>query len=59
MTFIKDYVKLCKNTGCFYKDHWKGIIVMNAAIMGAELAWFSRDRIKHLIKEKFKEKEAE
>lgn len=38
--FWKDYVELCKETGRFYKKHWKGCIVLNAAIIGAELAWY-------------------
>lgn len=38
--FWKDYGELCKETGRFYKKHWKGCIVLNAAIIGAELAWY-------------------
>lgn len=38
--FWKDYGELCKETGRFYKKHWKGVIVLNAVIIGAELAWF-------------------
>ena len=37
--FWKDYGKLCKETGRFYKNHWKGLIVLNAAIIGAEVAY--------------------
>ena len=44
--FFKDYGELCKETGRFYKKHWKGVIVLNAVIIGAELAWF-----KHKSKE--------
>ena len=38
--FWKDYGELCKETGRFYKKHWKGCIVLNAAILGAELAYY-------------------
>lgn len=38
--FWKDYVGLCKETGRFYKKHWKGVIVLNAVIFGAECAYF-------------------
>ena len=44
--FWKDYGELCKETGRFYKKHWKGCIVLNAVIIGAELAWY-----KHKIKQ--------
>ena len=39
--FWKDYVELLKDTGKFYKKHWKGCLVLNAAIIGAEVAWFA------------------
>lgn len=38
--FWKDYWKLCKDYGCFCKEHWKGVVVLNTAIIGAELVWF-------------------
>ena len=38
--FWKDYWELCKESGRFYKNHWKGCIVLNAAIIGAELTWY-------------------
>ena len=38
--FWKDYVALCKETGRFYKKHWKGVLVVNAVIIGAEYAYF-------------------
>lgn len=37
--FWKDYGELCKKTGGFYKKHWKGVIVLNAAIIAAELVY--------------------
>lgn len=59
-TFMKDYAQLCKDTGKFYKKHWKGAILLNAAIVGAEMAWFNRRRIKNSIESKFnKNKEEE
>lgn len=39
--FWKDYVALCKESGKFYKKHWKGLIVLNVAVIGAEVAWFA------------------
>ena len=38
--FVKDYVDLCKESGKFYKKHWKGAVLLNAVIIGAELAWY-------------------
>lgn len=38
--FWKDYRELCKESGRFYKKHWKGCLVLNAAIIGAEFGWF-------------------
>ena len=38
--FWKDYWELCKESGRFCKKHWKGYIILNAAIIGAELAWY-------------------
>lgn len=38
--FWKDYVELCKESGRFYKKHWKGVVVLNAVIIGAEMAYF-------------------
>lgn len=38
--FWKDYGELCKETGRFYKKHWKGVVVLNAVIVGAELTYF-------------------
>ena len=38
--FWKDYGELSKETGRFYKKHWKGCIVLNAVTLGAELAYY-------------------
>ena len=54
--FCKDYIELCKESGKFYKEHWKGVIVMNVVVIGAEYAWFFRDQIKETIKDKLEEK---
>lgn len=51
--FMKDYAELCKVTGRFYKKHWFGLVVMNAAVVGAELAYFNRDKIKDKLESKF------
>lgn len=49
--FFEDYTGLCKETGKFYKNHWKGCVVMNAAILGVEAGWIFRKQIKNKIKE--------
>ena len=36
--FVKDYIALCKESGKFMKKHWKGVLVLNAAIIGIEVA---------------------
>ena len=46
--FWKDYGELCKETGRFYKKHWKGVIVLNAVILGAEIAWFRQGKAQEL-----------
>lgn len=38
--FVRDYVDLCKESGKFYKKHWKGLVVLNALIIGEEYAWY-------------------
>ena len=58
--FWKDYGKLCKESGDFYKKHWKGVIVLSAAIIAGEMAYIKRNQIKSKLKEKIrKEKENE
>lgn len=49
-TFWKDYGDLCKQSGKWYKKHWKGYIVLVAVICGAEFGWIFRDNIKDKIK---------
>lgn len=39
--FWKDYGELCVEAGRFYKRHWKGCLVLNAVVFGAELAYFA------------------
>lgn len=39
--FWKDYWELCKETGHFYKKHWKGVVVLNVVVAGAELVYFA------------------
>ena len=38
--FVKDYVDLWKDSARFYKKHWKGVILLNAVVIGAEYAWY-------------------
>ena len=39
--FWKDYIELYKESGRFCKKHWKGLIVLNAVLIGAEFAYFA------------------
>ena len=57
--FMKDYAQLCKDTGRFYKKHWKGVIVMNVVVFAAEVAWIYKDQIKDAIEDKFNKKKDE
>lgn len=50
--FFKDYWDLCKDTGDFYKKHWKGTLVLNAVLIGGELIYFYKDEIVDAVKEK-------
>lgn len=56
--FWKDYGKLCKESGEFCKKHWKGVIVLNAAIIAGEMVYFKRNQIKSKLKEKFHKEES-
>ena len=55
-TFIKDYLNLCKKSGEFYKNHWKGVIVLNAIITTGGFLYILRDDIKYYLEEKFVKK---
>lgn len=37
--FWKDYAKLCMMSAQFCKMHWKGVIMLNAGIIIAEIAY--------------------
>ena len=50
--FFKDYWDLCKQSGDFYKKHWKGTLVLDAVIIGGELIYFYKDEIVETVKEK-------
>lgn len=39
--FWKDYGELWKESWKFTKKHWKGLLILNAAVCGAEVAWFT------------------
>ncbi len=56
--FWKDYAKVMKESGEWCKKHWKGYIVLTAAIFGAEMAWFYRDDIKDKISDKLESKKS-
>ena len=58
--FWKDYGELCKETGRFYKKHWKGCVLLNVAIVGAEFAWFKykSKQFDNLINKSIEEEEA-
>lgn len=55
-TFVKDYVKLCKESVGFYKKHWFGVVVLNVVVTAGTLAWYGRGEIKNQIEEKFHKK---
>ena len=57
--FFEDYKGLCKETSRFYKNHWKGLILFEVAIVGAEFLWFFRKPIKESLEERFPKKEEE
>lgn len=58
--FWKDYGELCKETGRFYKKHWKGCVLLNLAIIGVEFAYYQyRYNIVDLNLGKKSEKEEE
>lgn len=59
--FWKDYGELCKETGRFYKKHWKGVILLNSVIVGAEVAWFKYNskKMENLIASSDKKEEAQ
>ena len=38
--FWKDYGNLCKESIGFCKKHWKGVVVLNAVLIGVELAYY-------------------
>ena len=50
--FFKDYWDLCKQSGDFYKKHWKGTLVLNVFLIGGELIYFYKDEIVETVKEK-------
>lgn len=56
--FWKDYAELCKQSGEWYKKHWKGYIVLSTAIVAAEFAWFYKDAIKEKVQEKLESKKS-
>lgn len=56
--FVKDYIDLCKDSGKFYKKHWKGVIVLNVVAIAGELIWFKRNNIKNRIEEKVRREES-
>ena len=38
--FWKDYGKLWKDSFVFCKKHWKGVVLLDAAIIGTELVYY-------------------
>ena len=50
--FFKDYWDLCKQSGDFYKKHWKGTLVLNVVLIGGKLIYFYKDEIVDAVKEK-------
>ena len=56
-TFFEDYWDLCKESGNFYKKHWKGTLLLNAVIIAGEAVYIYRDKILDAVKEKLPKKE--
>lgn len=56
--FFKDYQELCEHSNAFYKEHWKGVTLMNAAIVIPIMVYTFKDDIKYAIEEKFSKKES-
>ena len=59
--FWKDYVALYKESGKFYKKHWKGCVLLTAAVVGAEVVYFTyqNNKIRNSIKKSKQEIEAQ
>lgn len=38
--FWKEYARLCIMSAHFCKKHWKGVILLNVAIIGIEIAYY-------------------
>lgn len=54
--FWSDYAKMCKQSGEFYKEHWKGIIILNVALAGAFAGYMAiathKDEIKSSLRKR-------
>lgn len=55
-TFFTDYWTLVKHSGKFAKKHWKGLLVTNAIVFLAEMAYYECRYGVFGIKEKIKSK---
>ena len=57
-SFFKDYGKLWKDTGRFYKNHWLGTIIMNMVVFFVSVFLFWPKELKRAFidgaKDKFK-----
>ena len=53
--FFNDYKELCKHSNKFYKDHWLGTVVMNAAGIAVGMAILAAPAIKEKIEDKIDE----
>ena len=51
-TFMKDSAILLKQNAVFAKQHWKGMLAVNAAIVAGECVWLMKEPIKKAVKEK-------
>lgn len=57
--FFKDYVELCKDSGKFYKKHWKGVIVLNIVCIVVMFIPYIYGTISKKMLDKWYEKEVE
>lgn len=56
-TFFKDMWDLQKHSNEFMKKHWKGYLVFCSTFVAAEMAYFHKDEIVEIVKEKLPKKE--
>jgi hypothetical protein len=54
--FWSDYGDLCTQQGEFYKEHWKGMIILSVALVGVAVGYMAIATHQDEIKEFFTKK---